>query len=91
MARFSITVARKHGETSFKAISGPEVPIDAQKAACREMAGSREHPEFAEVKYLESDAGVLRSYRFREPAPADPEDGDKSGAKAKGKSAKTPK
>ncbi|MHA3773659.1 hypothetical protein ACXR0O_19155 [Verrucomicrobiota bacterium sgz303538] len=69
MALSAITVARRHGGRTFEVVIDASVHPGEHKAAFRELAASREHPEFAEVQIWESNVGVTKSKKFREVTP----------------------
>ena len=51
--RTAITLTRLHGEPDFQVTSGPDVPIQVQKVAVKQLASgaaNRTHPEIAEVQ-----------------------------------------
>lgn len=69
--RTSILLVRKHGETAFKLVAGPEVPITEQIKNFNEaLCLGNSHPEIAEVQRWESDSGHFRTIRFHEPETA---------------------
>ncbi len=65
-------MVRRHGETNFEIVTGPEVPIREQIADSKKVAqsGDRTHPEYAEIQVWVSDVGISKSIRFKpEPKP----------------------
>lgn len=66
--RAAITLVRRHGETTFQVVAGPEVSIPKQVRDCKAAAQSgRENPEYAEIQLWMSDHGISKSYRFLKP------------------------
>lgn len=52
-----------------KVITGPEVSIDDQLASFKKLCASRENAQFETVQVLASNAGAIRSYKFRQAPP----------------------
>jgi hypothetical protein len=82
--RLAVTLLRLHGEKDFQVVSGPDVPIDEQIAAIKELARSgREHPTIAQAQLWNSSTGLTKRFKFRQPgetpASGDDEDADGSG------------
>lgn len=79
MPRFAITTGTRHGATAPVVITGPEVSIDAQKAAIKELTASRENPEWSEVQLWTSDSGIDRKIRFKPATQPEPKKGKQRG------------
>ena len=64
--RTAIVVARRHGETGFEMLCGPEIPITDQQSKMREwLSAEGVHEDYAEIQLWESDQGIWRSLRFK--------------------------
>jgi hypothetical protein len=69
--RTGILIGRRHGETAFELICGPETPLPKQKDALREgLTLNGVHGELAEVQLWTSDGGLDRRVRFKSPTEA---------------------
>lgn len=67
--RHAITLHRLHGEKDFKVVTGPEVPIDGQIDAIKQLARSgRVHPTIAAAQVWNSDRGCIKRFKFQSPA-----------------------
>lgn len=65
--RTSILLARKHGETAFTLLAGPETPIAEQRQVMHGlMIVSGVHDDFAEVQHWETDCpnAIQRILKF---------------------------
>ena len=63
--RTSILLARKHGETEFVLLAGPETPLHEQREMLSGLlVANKVHDDFSEVQYWESDDGCQRILKF---------------------------
>lgn len=66
----SITIGRKHGESDFVVIMGPEVPRSQQLSVFKSACGKRTDDEFEEVRLIDLDQAPTKRITFAPPAKA---------------------
>ncbi len=93
--RTAITLHKLHGKDTFDIVSGPEVPMEKQKEAIKDLArDGRTHAKIEIAELWKSDAGRVKRYVFDKPAKkkkAEDSDEDKAAAaKAADEKAKQP-
>lgn len=71
--RTAITVAKRHSNSKWVTLAGPEVEITTQLAEAKKLAGHREHKDFSDLEVWSSDGGRQRRLKFSKPPTKDPE------------------
>ena len=69
--RTATIIAERH-DGSEVLVSGPKTPIQDQLQAFRKLLGQPTHPEYATVRYQDSD-GPSRTIKFNKPSHPTPE------------------
>jgi hypothetical protein len=83
--RHAITLIRPHGEPHLRVVAGPDVPVNEQVSAFKDLTRSaerRQHPEIAEVQVWTSSNGCIKRAKFDAPTSADPVPSDDDAATA---------
>jgi len=67
--RTAILMARRHGQTGFELVLGPETPIVEQREAFKDFQRQypKSHPEFGEIQLWESDRGEVKTFKVLSP------------------------
>ena len=63
--RQAVTLGRRHGETTYRMIIGPDVPITEHTKRLKAMRVAGSDPEYCEIQIWQSDSGRTAKFEPR--------------------------